>query len=99
MEVPNSFQGHPLSDEQWMSLIDKTLEELGFRSTVCDRCIHTGMNSEGTILVMRWVDDFRIGTTVEAMAQGLAKQLSSNTKKKTCQPLSLDWLMFAMGWR
>ena len=41
LPVQHSLQGHPESGKMWMRLIDKVLiKELGFASTVHDRCIY-----------------------------------------------------------
>ena len=61
MEVLHSLKGHPSSGKQWMKMVEKMLiDDLGFSATTHDQCAHKRTDSDGTILILRQVDDFLI---------------------------------------
>ena len=81
MEVLHSLQGHPLSGKQWMKMIDKIpINDISFSTTAHDRCIHKRTDSEGTILILRQVDDFLIGTTDKSIAERITKRVGEQVK-------------------
>ena len=59
LPVLHSLQGHPESGKMWMKLIDRILiKELGFLTTIKDRCIYIKKIDGRIILLLRQVDDF-----------------------------------------
>ena len=85
-----------------MKLVDETLEDPGFQSTTHDRCIHKRTNLEGTILVLRQVDDFLIGTEDEWTANRLTKRIGAKVKfkhKKDPPVTFMGLVVTAMVWK
>ena len=66
----------PSSGHLYMKLIDNILRDLGFASTVHDRCIYRGEMDGKMVLVLRQVDDFCIACEEEATARTLTKMIA-----------------------
>ena len=72
LPVLHSLQGHPESGKMWMKLIDRILiKDLGFATTAKDRCIYNKKIKGRIILLLRQVDDFCCGCTVEQDAKNI----------------------------
>ena len=84
MEVLHSPLGHPPSDcEQWMKMIDKiSIDDPGFSRIPHNQCICRRTDSEGTVLILRQVDDFPIGTKDKETAKRSANQIGERVKFK-----------------
>ena len=96
MKVSHSLQRHPLSGKLWMGMIDKILiDDLGFSTTAHDQCIHKRTDPEGTILILRQVDDFLIGTTDESIAERITKRIGKRVKFQHEENLPMTFLGLA----
>ena len=70
--VLNSLQGHPESGKMWMKLIDRILiKDLGFKTTIKDRCIYIKKIEGRTLLLLCQVNDFCYACTVEQDAKNI----------------------------
>ena len=70
LPVKHALQGHPESGRLWEEHINSILHspELGFKSTIHDRCIYQA-NFKGTkVLLLRQVDDFSLAAPSESIA-------------------------------
>ena len=94
MEVLHSSQGHPLSGEQWMQMIDDILvNKLGFTTTTHDRCIYKQITKSGeTIFLLRQVDDILIATNNQAIAESITKRTGEHVKFKHEQELPITFM-------
>ena len=81
MEVLRSLQGHLLSGEQWMKMIDRiSIDDSGFATTTCEQCMCKRTDSEGTVPILRQADDFLIGTIDKAIAGRITERIGEGVK-------------------
>ena len=57
-----------------------SIDDLGFQTTTHERCVCKTTDSEGTILILRQVDDFPVGTTKKSIAKRRTKQFGKRVK-------------------
>ena len=83
LPIQNCLQGHPSSGHLYMKLIDKILGELGFTSTVHDRCIYRAEIDGKLVLAMRQVDDFLLACEDEQLAKTITTQIGVKIRFKS----------------
>ena len=93
MEVLHSLQGHLLSGEQWMKMIEKiSIDDSGFSITAHNWCIHKRTDAEVAILISRQVDDILIGTTDKAIAERITERIGKRVKFQHEENLPITFL-------
>ena len=66
LPVRRALQGHPESPRCWNKHIDGILRELGFVPTTHEPCLYRGTIDGESVLFLRQVDDFSVGTANES---------------------------------
>lgn len=75
LPIKRALQGHPESGKQWMHHIDKILVKIGFLKAKHDHSIYKMEHSEGTIYLLRQVDDFVLACRYESTSVDLYNQI------------------------
>ena len=78
LPVQHALQGHPESRKMWMHMIDNILiKELGFRTTMHDRCIYLQEQNGSKQLLLRQIDDFCCGVSTKQEAREIFNGIRS----------------------
>ena len=78
MRVKKALQGHPESPRLWTILIDKIIQDLGFKPCHHEPCLYVNTNYNGEkVYFLRQVDDFAISARTEAIANEVINKINS----------------------
>ena len=78
MRVKKALQGHPESPRLWAILIDKIIQDLGFKPCAHEPCLYVNTKYNGEkVYFLRQVDDFAISARTESIAHEIITKINS----------------------
>jgi hypothetical protein len=75
MEMGKFLYGHPEAPHAFNSLLDRTLQEAGFKPTKADPCCYTLNTKDGLLIVSTHVDDMLLTSPNAARREWFEKQM------------------------
>jgi len=76
VRVHHAIQGHPESPRLWEKLVDKILRDIGFKPTVHEPCLYSGIIEGRYTLFLHQVDDFAIAAQHKETADYIIQQIN-----------------------
>ena len=66
----------------WNKLLDKTLADIGYKQSLTDSCVYFKTSSEGTAIVVTYVDDLLTTATNESLPDDFGDAMKSLELKR-----------------